>query len=63
MYTNSQFEHVLKGVEDDLTMCEEYTRTGTLQAAFRYLNDLRSDLLLLTSLVKELYDRNSEPGV
>jgi len=44
----------LEEIETDLQLCSEYLRIGTLQAAMRFCEDLRRDLLELTSHVKAL---------
>jgi hypothetical protein len=42
----------LEQIEEDLNACREYNTIGTLQAAYRYMNDLRTNMLTLVKHVQ-----------
>lgn len=48
----------LDQIEEDLHMCAEYRRIGTVQAALNGLEDIRRDMIDLVQQVREL--QNSE---
>lgn len=47
-------KRTLEDIERELLLCEEYNRIGTVQAAFRYCNDLRALALDVVSQLKAL---------
>jgi hypothetical protein len=44
----------LDEIRADIRLCEEYARTGTLQAAFKYLADTNRNLLALLEHVEQM---------
>lgn len=53
--------NALSRIEDDLRMCEGYEKQRTLQAAFKELHDVRTDLIKLVRLLQEVErDRGGE---
>lgn len=56
-------DRTLNEIKKDLITCAEYNNVRTPQAAYRYMDDLRINMISLVELVKELrleVDRSTE---
>lgn len=53
----------LSEIEEELRMCEQYERTGTLQAAIKELRDLRSIMIDLVQYIYQLWGAEGPVGL
>jgi hypothetical protein len=56
-------DRTLDEIEKDLRACEEYGLHGTIQSAFRYMGDLRVNMLALVQHVQELKGAEGPGGL